>query len=387
MSSTGPIPTSARRRFEPPSWSWRRKLRGGLNLNASAYVNRLDNLISLQQDPVDGRFVYVNVDRNNSEGAEVGLDLKLNRGPSGRLGYAWQQSSDQATGQALTNSPRHMVKAALTWPLLDKRLTASLDGWYMSARRTLLGGQADSSIVANLTLRAPRIHERFDVSASVYNLFDEQYADPGSQGSRRTSFLQRRPQLRLKVVLPILRSEMRPETPRPLVGRLHGAARSPRRALDSSSERDPLAEYPVKAAFLYHFVEFVEWPRTRPLQRPPHYRGSRARPVRRSARQRDPQQDDGRTHAHHPALRHRRGPGAVRDPLHQLERDVPAAAVLVRLRGAAVLTVGEADRFAQRGGMIGFFSRTTACGWRSTAPPRRAPASASAPSCWPWRGW
>jgi hypothetical protein len=31
----------------------------------------------------------------------------------------------------------------------------------------------------------------------------------------------------------------------------------------SSSERDPLAEYPVKAAFLYHFVEFVEWPRTR----------------------------------------------------------------------------------------------------------------------------
>jgi iron complex outermembrane receptor protein len=158
-----------------------RKLRGGLNLNASGYVNRLDNLISLQLDPVDGRFVYVNVDRNNSVGAEVGLDLKLNRGPSGRLGYAWQQSTDQATGQALTNSPRHMVKAALTWPLLDKRLTASLDGWYMSARRTLLGGQADSSIVANLTLRAPRIHERFDVSASVYNLFDEQYGDPGSQ--------------------------------------------------------------------------------------------------------------------------------------------------------------------------------------------------------------
>jgi iron complex outermembrane receptor protein len=74
-----------------------------------------------------------------------------------------------------------MAKAALTWPLLDQRLTASLDGWYMSARRTLLGGQADSSIVANFTLLAARIRERFEISASVYNLFDEQYADPGSQ--------------------------------------------------------------------------------------------------------------------------------------------------------------------------------------------------------------
>ena len=32
-----------------------------------------------------------------------------------------------------------------------------------------------------------------------------------------------------------------------------------------SSPRDPLPEYPVKAAFLYHFVEFVEWPPASPL--------------------------------------------------------------------------------------------------------------------------
>jgi hypothetical protein len=32
-----------------------------------------------------------------------------------------------------------------------------------------------------------------------------------------------------------------------------------------AAPRDPLPEYPVKAAFLYHFVEFVEWPRASPL--------------------------------------------------------------------------------------------------------------------------
>jgi iron complex outermembrane receptor protein len=160
---------------------WERKLRRNLHLNASAYFNALDNLISLEQDPADGRYLYVNAGRSDSVGAEVGLDVKSRRGPSGRLSYAWQNSREHATKERLTNSPRHMVKAEMAWPLLEQRLIASLDGWYMSSRRTLAGAEAASSKVANLTLLAPRIRGRFDVSASVYNLFGELYADPGSQ--------------------------------------------------------------------------------------------------------------------------------------------------------------------------------------------------------------
>ena len=72
-----------------------------------------------------------------------------------------------------------MAKAQIAWPLLGKRLIAAADGWYMSARRTLAGAQARSSMVANVTL-APRIRGPFDLSASIYNLFDERYSDPGS---------------------------------------------------------------------------------------------------------------------------------------------------------------------------------------------------------------
>jgi YfiR/HmsC-like len=123
----------------------------------------------------------------------------------------------------------------------------------------------------------------------------------------------------------------------------------------SSAERDPLPEYPVKAAFLYHFVEFVEWPRSSPL--PPAK-------VTIGVLGRDPFSDvldkailkkvvAGRT------LTIRRF--ASLQDLEACEilfistsemQHLPQ--ILQRLQGAAVLTVGEADRFARRGGMIGF---------------------------------
>ena len=123
----------------------------------------------------------------------------------------------------------------------------------------------------------------------------------------------------------------------------------------ASLDRDPLPEYPVKAAFLYHFLEFVEWPRASPL--PP------AR-VTIGVLGRDPFGEvldkailkkivQGRT------LTIRRF--ASIDDLEACEilfistsemKQLPQ--ILERLQGAAVLTVGEADRFARRGGMIGF---------------------------------
>jgi outer membrane receptor protein involved in Fe transport len=176
-----------------------RTLRRGLRLNASAYVNAIDDLISLERDPADDSLFFQNADHSDSVGGEVGLDVKRGGGPSGRLSYAWQRSRERGTGELLTNSPRHMVKAHLAWPLIGKRLTAGADGWYLSARRTLGGAEARSSMVANLTLVAPRIRGPFDLSASVYNLFDERYADPGSEEHRPDLIAQDGRNFRLKL--------------------------------------------------------------------------------------------------------------------------------------------------------------------------------------------
>jgi hypothetical protein len=119
---------------------------------------------------------------------------------------------------------------------------------------------------------------------------------------------------------------------------------------------DRLPEYPVKAAFLYHFVEFVEWPASTPL--PPGR-------VTIGVLGEDPfgpvldraileKMAAGRT------LSVRRF--ATLDDLEPVEilfistsEMARLPGILARLKGRSVLTVGEADRFAQRGGMIGFF--------------------------------
>jgi iron complex outermembrane receptor protein len=171
----------------------------GLHLNASTYLNEVHDLISLRLDPADGRLVYENLGRGDSVGAEIGLDFKRGGGSSGHLSYAWQRSREQPSGELLTNSPRHMLKAGMAWPLLGKRLTAGVDGWYLSSRTTLSGAQAGSAKIANFTLAAPRILGRFDLSASVYNLFDARYADPGAPEHRQDLIIQDGRSGRLKV--------------------------------------------------------------------------------------------------------------------------------------------------------------------------------------------
>ena len=83
-----------------------RKLRRGLHLNASAYVNALDNLISLEQDPADGRFRYVNAGRSDSVGAEVGLDVELRQGPSGRLELCLADGAASTPRASRSRTPR-----------------------------------------------------------------------------------------------------------------------------------------------------------------------------------------------------------------------------------------------------------------------------------------
>lgn len=123
-----------------------------------------------------------------------------------------------------------------------------------------------------------------------------------------------------------------------------------------SAPRDPLPEYPVKAAFLYHFVEFVEWPRSSPL--PPST-------VTVGVLGRDPFGE-----VLDKAVLHKTAAGRTLTirRFASLEELQPCEIlfistsemarlpeILVRLQGAPVLTVGEADRFARHGGMIGFF--------------------------------
>jgi iron complex outermembrane receptor protein len=151
-------------------------------ISASVFRNRLTDLTSPRLDPIDSLKYYENLGEIHSRGLELGLEVNRGHGLSGQLAYSLQRTEDRATNTQLTNSPEHMVQMALRSPILGSRATASVDAQYMSARRTLLGNMAGSHVLTNFSLFSPRAFGRFDLSATMYNVFGVRYGDPVPAG-------------------------------------------------------------------------------------------------------------------------------------------------------------------------------------------------------------
>ena len=158
-----------------------RTLKPHLQLAASGYYTRIDGLISQFTDPVTGLFTYRNWGKVSSKGLELELSAKWLSGLEGYASYNLQRTTDRLTAQRLTNSPQHLAKLGVIVPVVPKKLFASLDPWYMSRRRTLSGSSVGGFPVFNATLLSRNLGRHAEVSASLYNLFDKNYADPGGE--------------------------------------------------------------------------------------------------------------------------------------------------------------------------------------------------------------
>ena len=76
--------------------------------------------------------------------------------------------------------------ASVTAPLARNGLSASLNLQAMSQRLALNGAVAPAYTVANVTVTAPHFSRRVEMSAAIWNLFDNRYGDPGSEEHRQT---------------------------------------------------------------------------------------------------------------------------------------------------------------------------------------------------------
>lgn len=172
-----PNPNLAPERIETVELVGQRFIGGGVQVLASVFRNQLSALVTQGVD-ADGRLAFENSDSIESKGIEVGIEVNRGHGPTGQFTYSLQRTEHRGTGIVLTNSPRHMAKLRLLAPFAGK-FSAGLDAQYVSARGTLAGNSAASYALANLSLLAPRILGRVDVSATIYNLFDADYGVPG----------------------------------------------------------------------------------------------------------------------------------------------------------------------------------------------------------------
>jgi iron complex outermembrane receptor protein len=174
-----------------------RRLGRDARISASVFHNDIEGLISFVVDP--GISQFRNAGTIHSRGLELAAEARHGRATA-RASYSLQKTTEGAGGAELTNSPRHMAKLDLGLPL-PRGLSSGLETQCISARRTLAGHGVDGFLLANVTLRAPRLFGRVDASAGVYNLFDTRYADPGSEEHLPDSIPQPRRNFRLKVAV------------------------------------------------------------------------------------------------------------------------------------------------------------------------------------------
>lgn len=144
-----------------------RQLRAEFNLFYTS-INDIISLIELD----NGLLQNQNIGDIESKGAKIQLEGNWINGYQGRISYSWQET-----------------------------LYAGYETRYMSCRNTPSSGSDDSHVVSNLTIFSQHGIEGLELSAGVYNLFDQRYFYPGSSEHKQNDIDQDRLTLRIKANL------------------------------------------------------------------------------------------------------------------------------------------------------------------------------------------
>ena len=161
---------------------WEQYFANHFRVTASGFYYPIHGLINQQADATNGNAVFVNAGSLNLRGLEVALSRSLPRGLEGTASYSFQEATNTSTRMAVTNAPKHLVQAGLSVPLVAQKVFASMDLQYVSERVTLAGPYAGAYVVPNFTLFARDVSKRWEISASLYNAFNQRYADPSGNG-------------------------------------------------------------------------------------------------------------------------------------------------------------------------------------------------------------
>jgi outer membrane receptor for ferrienterochelin and colicins len=168
-------------------------------LSGSVFRNWISNLITLQTDPSNSLEVYQNFEKADATGVEVELDGHLANGLQGRASYSYTDAEQPVTHQILANSPQQLGKLNLSYPVVQQRLFASVDAQYTSSAQTLAANTVSGFSVLNFTMLGHTLGKHLDLSASVYNVFNKKYFDPGRPEDVQDSIQQDGRNFRIKL--------------------------------------------------------------------------------------------------------------------------------------------------------------------------------------------
>jgi iron complex outermembrane receptor protein len=168
-------------------------------LSGGLFRNWIENLISLEPNATDGLYIYVNSEKIDATGVSVELQGRFDHGIETRASYSYTAVAQPGTGQTIPNSPRQLGKLNLSFPAFNRNLFASLDAQYTSPRQTLAGNTVSGFSDYNVTLLGHAVGRHLDLSASVYNLLNKKYYDPGRPEDVQDSIQQDGRNFRVKI--------------------------------------------------------------------------------------------------------------------------------------------------------------------------------------------
>ena len=168
--------------------------------SGGVYRNRIKELISLGSNAGDGLFEYQNAGDAQATGIDFDFSGHAPNGLQGKASLNYVSAYNESAGHPeLDNSPRHLAKLNLSIPLHDQTWFAGVEGQFVGRRLTLSHTSLASYQVVNLTLLGHTIGKHLDASASIFNILDKKYFDPGRPEDPEDSIQQDGRNFRIKL--------------------------------------------------------------------------------------------------------------------------------------------------------------------------------------------
>lgn len=178
---------------------WEQRLSDALFGIVSFYSYRMDDLIDTVMDDSDSSLQFQNVNKVKANGFEVECNARTKTGLAGYVNYVFQNARDASLKTELTNSPRHLVKMGLSYPVF-KHIYAATEFQYETARLTVYAAKTTPYLLTNLNLwvkpqstgdrpRTSWLHH-LRLSFTVRNLFDVTYKTPGGFEHKQPGIVQ-----------------------------------------------------------------------------------------------------------------------------------------------------------------------------------------------------
>jgi outer membrane receptor protein involved in Fe transport len=156
--------------------TWDTALNSLWHAKAGLFHYRIKDTIGQELDPVDNLWVFRNLGRVRTNGAELGLEGLWLNGVRMRSSVTYQDAREAETDEWLVNSPRLLAKVELSARIYGE-WQAGAELQHIGRRRTL-ADETGSATLANLTLNRRDYLPGLDVSIGFNNLFDKRYAVP-----------------------------------------------------------------------------------------------------------------------------------------------------------------------------------------------------------------